>query len=364
MRLRVRSLAAMSAAAALTCGVLLASIGQLGAGQALGRRPSVPKLIWGPSKLGGGRSAFPIYHRLGVSVYQVDLTWAEVAPTRPADPQNPRDPAYLWPRRLRFDITQARRYGISICLLVHGSPAWANGGKVEGFAPRNPADYANFLIAASTKYPSVHQWMIWGEPNRPGNFEPTPAHSPAGPRRYALLLNAAYSALKQVSPRNIVIGGDTWSFGSVEPADFLRWMRLPNGQPPPLDYYGHNPFSIRFPKAGEQPYYPGGRDINDLATLETQLRATYHRTVPLWLSEFTVSSGHPNAAFDFAVSRPEQAKWLTAAFDLANSMDFVAGMGWFDLTDQPPWAHERLTTGLMTWRLVPKPAFYAYEHAP
>lgn len=116
----------------------------------------------------------------------------------------------------------------------------------------------------------------------------------------------------------------------VSAADFVRWMRLPGGRPPPLDYYGHDPFSRRFPNLRERPYFPGGRDINDIDTLEAQLRRTYHRQVPLWLSEFTVSSDHPNRAFDFAVSRKQQARWLTAAFRLANSASYVAGMGWFD----------------------------------
>jgi hypothetical protein len=189
-----------------------------------------------------------------------------------------------------------------------------------------------------------------------------PANSPVGPRAYAVLLNAAYYALKQASPANNVIGGDTWSFGMVEPADFLRWMRLPNGKPPPLDMYGHNPFSRRFPKRGLSPYFPGGRDIDDLATLEQQLKLAYHRQVNLWLSEFTISSDRPSFAFDFAVSRKQQARWVSAAFSLVNSYNFVAGLGWFELLDAPP-ARGSLTNGLMTSALAPKPAFYAYEHA-
>ena len=111
-------------------------------------------------------------------------------------------------------------------------------------------------------------------------------------------------------------------------------MRLPDGKPPPLDYYGHNPFSRRFPDLSENPYYPGGRDINDIDTLDAQLARVYHRPVKLWLSEFTVSSNHANRAFSFSVSRQAQAKWLTAAFRLANSVNYVAGMGWFNLVDQ------------------------------
>jgi hypothetical protein len=325
-------------------------------------RAGVPKLIWGPVTLPNGKSAFPTYHRLGVNVFEIDLDWATTAPTRPADPQDPNDPAYQWSAELTTAVKQAAKYGIRICLLVQETPGWANGGRSSEWEPTNPADYANFLIAASRHFPSVRDWMIWGEPNRDGNFEPMPLNSPVGPRAYAVLLNAAYHGLKQASKSNIVIGGDTWSFGTVEPADFLRWMRLPNGKPPPLDYYGHNPFSRRFPQRGQQPYFPGGRDIDDLATLETQLVSTYHRRVPEWLSEFTISSDHANYAFSFAVSRKEQAKWVTAAYALVNSYNFVAGLGWFELLDQPP-AKEALTNGLLTWKLQPKPAFYAYQHA-
>jgi hypothetical protein len=205
--------------------------------------------------------------------------------------------------------------------------------------------------------------MIWGEPNRDGNFEPMPANSRKGPRRYAVLLNAAYHGLKQASRKNIVIGGDTWSFGDVEPGDFVRWMRLPNGKPPPLDYYGHNPFSIRFPKLSDNPYFPGGRDINDIDTLEQQLRGTYHRRVQLWLSEFTVSSDHPNRAFNFSVSRAKQAQWIKAVYRLVDSVNYVAGLGWFTLLDEPTSVPRGLTNGLMTYSLQRKPAFTAYEDA-
>jgi hypothetical protein len=325
----------------------------------------VPKLIWGPVTFPDGSSAFPTYHRLGVNVFQIDLTWAETAPSRPANPDNPSDPAYQWPAQLNQAIAQAARYHIKICLLVQGSPGWANGGRASDWAPNRASDYANFLTAAARRYPSVQLWMIWGEPNRAGNFKPMPTNSKVGPRRYALLLDAGYQALKGVSKANIVIGGNTWSFGTVEPADFVKWMRLPDGKPPPLDYYGHNPFSARFPNLNEKPYYPGGRDINDIDTLDAQLDRVYQRPVKLWLSEFTVSSNHANRAFSFAVSRQNQAKWLTAAFRLADSVNYVAGMGWFNLVDETPLPdHQNLTTGLLTYRLTPKPAYYAYRRAP
>ncbi|MEZ5120469.1 MAG: hypothetical protein R2736_02640 [Solirubrobacterales bacterium] len=124
-------------------------------------------------------------------------------------------------------------------------------------------------------------------------------------------------------------------------------MRLPDGRPPRMDWYGHNPFSTRFPRLAAQPYAKGVRDLSDIDTLHRELAAAYgsRRTPKLWLSEFTVSSDHPNRAFNFAVSRRQQAKWVTAAFRLVNSVDYVAGLGWFDLlrrvAGHGQWADER-----------------------
>ena len=128
-----------------------------GAARAAGRRrrghaaaaPAL-KLIWGPVDLPNGESAFPIYHQLGVNVFQIDLNWAQTAPSRPAHPQDPNDPAYLWPAQLDQALSAAAHYGIKLCLLVQGTPPWANGGVSTDWAPNNPNDYGDFLIAASS----------------------------------------------------------------------------------------------------------------------------------------------------------------------------------------------------------------------
>jgi hypothetical protein len=321
------------------------------------------KMIWGPVNLPDGGSAFPTYHRLGVQVFQIELNWGQVAASKPRNPQDPNDPAYVWPSDLSQAVNEATRYHMRICILVIGVPNWATGRTTLYAAPRNAGDFGSFLTAATRRYRSVHEWMIWGEPNRNTNFQPMPANSHVGPERYALLLNAAYHALKGASRANVVIGGDTASYGTVNPAQFLRGMRLPNGKAPPLDYFGLNPYSARFPAPNQYVCCKGGRDIDDLTAMESQLRATYHRHVGLWLSEFTVSSVHNNYAFDFHVSLTDQARWVSAAFRLVDSMPFVVGLGWFNLLDQPPTIPLHLTTGLMTWNSKPKPAFYAYEHA-
>jgi hypothetical protein len=348
------------------CLLLLAAlIFASGASVASARPPE--KAIWGPLNLADGTPAFPVYRQLGVDVYEVQLDWDTTATRRPADPRDPNDPAYRWPATLDDAVRQAQDAGIQVALLVKGTPGWANGAKTPDWRPTNVRDYADFLVAAAKRYPEIRRWMIWGEPTRQGNYQPMPANSRTGPRSYAELLDAAYGALKGVSRSNIVIGGMTFTVGLVFPADFNRWMRLPNGQPPRMDWYGHNPFSTRFPAIRRKPYVRALRDIDDLDTLHRDLAAAYRgRRVPrIWVSEFTVSSDRPNRAFNFAVSRREQARWLTAAYRLADKLPYVAGMGWFNLQDEADDGSKRgLTTGLLSADGARKPAFAAYQRAP
>jgi hypothetical protein len=326
----------------------------------------VLKMIWGPLSMPNGASAFPVYHKLGVQVLELQLSWSGTAASRPGEAANPNDPAYHWPASLDSAVQQAAQYGIELALMVKSTPAWANGGQDPSWAPTQPGDYGAFLQAVSRRYPSIHHWMIWGEVTRPGNFNPMPPNSPVGPERYAVLLDTAYGALKAVSANNMVIGGMTYTVGQVSCSDFLRWLRLPDGAPPRMDFYGHNPYSTRYPKLSERPYSPAVRDINDIDTLDHELQHAYagHGATPkLWLSEFSISSDTSNRAFDYYVTRPTQAAWLTAAFKLANSVPYVAGLGWYELLDESSAAPGHLTEGLMTASGEPKPAFYAYQAA-
>jgi hypothetical protein len=179
--------------------------------------------------------------------------------------------------------------------------------------------------------------MIWGEPNRADRFQPNRENDPAGPRAYAPLLDAAYAALKARNPSNKVIGANTWTSGTVKPPDFLRWMRLPSGRPPRLDWFGHNPFPYRRPKLAEGPLPGGFRDISDTDTLSSEVRRTYGRQVPLWLSEYTIQSDHGSIVFATYVSRAVQARYLSAGYAIADQLgSAVAGLGWLGLLDEPP----------------------------
>ena len=293
------------------------------------------KAIWGPARMPDGSSAFPVYKDLGVDMIEEQVSWRDIAITRPVSPRDPADPAYRWPGALDAMVNGATASGIRVALLVKRTPRWA-GGRNGARVPTRARDYADFLVAAARRYPQVRHWMIWGEPTRVGSFAPMPRNRRAGPRAYAVLLDAAYRALKRERRSNVVIGGMTWTLGKVTPPDFLRWMRLPNGRRPRLDWYGHNPFSARIPKLSQDTYYKGLRDFSDIDTLAAEVRRAYPRRRPkLWLSEFTVQSEHASYAFSFYVSPKAQAAWVRAAYRIAARTPYVAGVGWWTLLDGP-----------------------------
>ena len=217
--------------------------------------PSRKKAIWGPVRV-DGVPQFPIYRDLGAGIYQIGLGWAATAPTRPQRPRDPSDAAYRWPAELDDAVRQGRRHGIRIAIVLQGAPRWASGKSDPRWAPRRPGDFADFAFAASRRYPNVRLWMIWPEPTRRANFKPLiherrdrplTQKMKRGPRLYSRILDASYASLKRRNRNNLVIGGNSFTTGDVSPLNWIKNLRLPNGRPPRMDMYGHNPFSARRP---------------------------------------------------------------------------------------------------------------------
>lgn len=337
---------------------------------------SLLKAIWGPDELPRGSascpdgasacSAFPLYRQLGVDVYQFQIHWDEVAPLRPAHPRDPADPAYDWGPVAKV-VSEAAGSGIRLAALVQRSPKWASGHANPVWAPKDPRTFADFLYAASRRFPEIGMWMIWGEPSRKENFLPIKAGNPKGPRIYAAMLDRAYAALKQAAPRNLVVGGMTLNGGTIFAPDWIRTMKLPNGRPPRMDLWGHNPFDARFPRLADPPL-GRFRGFNDIDTLYAEIKSAYragHRKVPrLWLSEWTIVSDRPLPLFSgFFVSRKEQAIRLKAAYEIAGRAKYVSGLGWFTLQDQAR-SEGGAAWGLLDENGAKKPAFKAYESVP
>jgi hypothetical protein len=324
--------------------------------------------MWGPA-IQGGVSVFPTYEQLGVRIYEDSLRWDSIAVRRPSQPRNPSDPAYVWPAVVTRAVAEAKRHHMLVALQLIGSPRWANGGKASRWAPRRLGNFADFAAAAARRYPSVHLWMVWGEPSRTKNFQPlTPARpytqlnarQQIAPHLYARMLDAAYGALKSLNRANLVIGGMTDSAASISTPQWIENMRLPSGRAPRLDLYGHNPFSIRAPNLLNPPSPEQQIDFSDLARLGRLVQSNLGRPANpkprLFLSEWTIPTAI-DREFNFHVDLQVQARWITAGLRLAQELTGVYAVGWIHLYDALPAS----AGGLIRADGRKKPGYFAWQ---
>jgi hypothetical protein len=333
---------------------------------------TLKKAAWGVTSH-NGVSLFPIYKDLGIGIFQTQVRWDAVAPTRPANPTDPNDPAYKWGDGLQKIITEAEANGMTVMLQLIGAPPWANGGQDFIWPATNPQDYGNFAQAISKKYPTVRHWMIWGEPNSKRGFGPV-VNGPLSnntrlnkkqqraPKIYAQLLDAAYAGLKAASAGNLVIGGNTYQ-GAGKPVirtlQWLRYLRLPDGSRPRMDMWGHNPYTYRIPNL-KAPRSPRGRiDFSDLDTLVKELDKAYKgQRLKLFLSEWGVPTGF-DQDLEIRVKTKNAVKWVKSAMNIVFRSKLarrIYTLGWsvpVDTTRNPQ--------GLLDMQLNPKPTYFPFK---
>ena len=217
--------------------------------------------------------------------------------TRATPPTRPMPGRRRWtsPTRARARTTSSSRCSCA------GRPPGPTAARTANWAPDKLRDYADFLVAAARRYKRVRLWMIWGEPSRAAPVlaaaaqlarGPAPVRAAAGPR----LRRAQEGAPHEHGDRRHDLPRPATSCAR----EFMRWMRLPNGKPPRLDWFGHNPFTARRPTLRKRPIAPGVRDMSDVDTYIKEIRRHWkprHIKPKLWLSEFCVASDRPNRAF-------------------------------------------------------------------
>jgi hypothetical protein len=316
---------------------------------------------------------FPELRKLGTRVWSSGLSWANVAPKRPADPTSPDDPAYQWPAAFGRELSQARTNGIEPVLNVSGFPAWSNGGRDSAWAPKDPQDFANFMAAAVRKYPQVRRWIIISEPGNFYNFRPQGGNGETAPHLYARLLDAAYASMHAARPNVVVIGGGVHPYGlndehTTAPDTFITNMVLPDGRRPRLDMFAINPYTERPLKLtlGKRRLRV---DFDDLDWLGHRLDLLWpRRHLRIFIDEFGWNTEHEALGWFYYVSRKQQARQLPRAFALAAKFGRVDTMCWYLLYDQAPARNSsqwlNWTSGLRTWHGLKKPAWRAFARVP
>jgi hypothetical protein len=289
---------------------------------------------------------------MGVGIVRFTLRWDEVAAVRPGNARNPGDPKYRWSAYDEiFGALKAAK--IPLVVTIYGAPRWTNGGRAPNWAPTNGSTIASFAYAAQLRYPWIHDWTIWNEPNKPIFLRPT------SPVVYtARLLNPAYAALHSASRSAKVAGGVTApraGSGGVSPVTWIRAMGAAHAR---LDVYAHNPY----PASPHETPYTGGCERCSTITMATldKLQLEVKRAFGnkrIWLTEYAYQVSPPDRRD--GVSTARQAQYIG---DAARKVYEAAGVDMlihFLYRDEPNLAAWQ--SGLVTVNGSARPAFRAFE---
>jgi hypothetical protein len=383
----------------LLCAVLL---GIAGGGQALASHGQVTYFEASNELLSAKTRphALQQMQALGVRALRVELYWADVAPgpdsaKRPSfDGTNPA--AYAWGQ---YDIVlaEAQRLHWPVLLTVTApAPRWATSNRKPPYITHpNATAFGEFMTAVARHYGSeVSVYSVWNEPNHPAFLRPQFASNgtPASPRIYRALYQAAYSGLQAAGiAKPQILFGETAPTGyatvnvrregsrallhDVAPLAFLRgalcldphYRKAGTCGPLQMTGFAHHAYTL---PAG--PYYVDpNRDDVTLGSLSRLSRAldlaagahAIAAHLPIYLTEFGVQS-KPNRFLGVSVA--QQAEFDAIAERIAYSNGRVAAFSQYLLRDDPlggaPGASVRggvvgFQTGLEYVNGRPKPLF-------
>jgi hypothetical protein len=361
---------------------------------------------------------------LGGDRVRVTLQWRLVAPepdaaAKPAgfDGSNPAAyPPGAWDRYDRLvRLAKARGLGVNLDVTAP-APNWGTGTPPDRpdldstFDP-SAAEFGAFVRAAAVRYPGVHYWSIWNEPNQAGWLTPQWLPDPRDPTRwvptapqvYRRLLDAAWTSLQQTGHgHDTILVGETAPKGLLQARgvtrsmDSQRFIRELYCLDDNLQFYkgtsaevracpttnqaagfvaahpalfgasgwAHHPYELTF--APDRP--PVHRDawvtianLHDLGGLLRRIRARYRQptraAVPLYLTEFGYQTKPPDP---LGVTFAQQAEYLNQAEYIAWRNGAVRTLAQFLLVDSGPPYGVTFQSGLRTADRKPKPAYDAY----
>lgn len=298
-------------------------------------------LQYGPGTLDGRLAQLDA---LGVDVVRVTVDWRATEPRRGS---------YDW-ARADLLLRSLHAHGIAPLVTLWGSPAWANGGRAENWAPTSGARFAAFARAIALRYPFVRKWAVWNEPNQQRWLRPT------SPSIYVTrLLNPAYAAIHRASPHSLVAGGVTaprGSTGGVSPVAWIAGMAKAHAR---LDAYAHNPYPLA---PGETPVV-GGCDHCDTITMATlprllrDVERAFGTRTRIWLTEWGYQTNPPDRLL--GVSYAAQARYESLAALRAYDAPRVDVLVHYLVRDEPDPA--RWQSGVYTTADRAKPALQAFR---
>ena len=328
-----------------------------------------PSLRWRDDRL----NVFDLGEQAHAGIVRTTVYWSRIAQTRPANGANPFDPAYRFDDLDEF-VRNAGLHGMEVMLTIWGTPAWANGGKGQNFAPTSYSTLQSFARALASRYsgryhgfPFVRYYSVWNESNL-GQFLSPQYDSkgkPVAPAIYAKLYRAAYAGIKAGNTRSLVGIGETSARGrdrylgkqgTQETESPGKFAELLSKQKPALrfDAWSHHPYPTSIPgKPLAKTRWPNVT-LSNLPRFENQLGHWFKRNVVMWITEY----GHETKPEEpKGVTYAQQAAYLRTALRFAADDPKVSIFIWFILRDDPTSAWQ---SGLVKRDGGKKPAFSAF----
>ncbi|HEY1590535.1 MAG TPA: hypothetical protein VGF81_01990 [Solirubrobacteraceae bacterium] len=195
---------------------------------------------------------------LGVTTVRLLIRWSFIAP----DPKSRKRPnfnasnpnAYPAKNWAPYDavVAAARADGIQLLLNPTAfAPLWAQGPNPGRFGAHynfefafmpSANEYRQFVVALGKRYPSVHAWELYNEPNFGEDLAPQGINQSKvlySPVMYRGLVNAAWSGLHASGHgRDTIIVGALAAHGAHIPSNSKNKTGLPGayGETPPLEF--------------------------------------------------------------------------------------------------------------------------------
>jgi hypothetical protein len=237
------------------------------------------------------------------------------------------------------------------------------------FAPvseEEQQNYAEFAATIARELPSLQGFAVWNEPNLKNFwlYQFDVAGEDIAPRDYTSLLAKTYDALKAVSPKIDVYGGNLAPRGfddagsprpTHSPTTFIREMgtsyRESGRTNPIMDVFSIHPYQTRSSIPPGQPHTGTSLGIGDYEKIVALLGEAFDGTaqpgsdLPIAYTEYGVQSVIPASAQQpytnlqsplgkDAVSEETQAEYYREAIELAACQPTVIAVFFFHLFDE------------------------------